>query len=395
MGLFWRKDESAAPGAAADAMAAGRSEAMSRRGRGLGFGEWLDRMGGGGIVSSGWSAQEIRGYRSLRACVPIVDAAVSRLVRLCGGFEVKTGDERLDGELTAWGRELDTGHGGRGVDGFLDAYLDSLLVCGRAAAEMVYGEDGEVRGVVCLDPAALMPRTGASALDFELCRIDRTGRAGEAIDGGRLLFSTLSPEPTAPYGVSLLRSIGGVCEKLMTIFDAVGASWERFGSPRYAVTVRDADSLFGDDERLEKIAEQWTRVMTSSAGFSSDFVAAGDLDVKVIGADGQDMSAAEPARLLCEQIVAKLGIPPFLLGLSWSSTERMSTQQADLLTSEIDAVRRTVTPALEKLFGAELKARGEGARAHIEWANVSLQDEVELAKAELYRMQAKEIAEGL
>ncbi len=390
MGIFSRKDERFA-GAAA--MAAGRSEVMSRRGHGLGFGEWLDRMGSGGstVSGGGWSAQEMRGYRSLRACVPIVDAAVSRLVRLCGGFEVKTGDDALDRELMAWGRELSTGYGGRGVDGFLDAYLDSLLVCGRAAAEMVVGEDGRVKGVLCLDPAGLMPRVGRSALDFELCRLDRAGRAGEAIDGEKLLFSTLSPEPTAPYGVSLLRSLAGVCEKLMVIFDAIGASWGRFGSPKYAVTVRDADSLFGDDERLERIAEQWTRVMTSASGFASDFVAAGDLDVKVIGADGQEMSAAEPARLLCEQIVAKLGIPPFLLGLSWSSTERMSTQQADLLTSEIDAVRRTVTPAIEKLFGCEAAARGADEIVTVEWSNVSLQDEVELAKAELYRMQAKEI----
>ena len=34
-----------------------------------------------------------------------------------------------------------------------------------------------------------------------------------------------------------------------------------------------------------------------------------------------------PVRQLLEQLIAKLSIPPFLLGLSWSSTERMSSQQ--------------------------------------------------------------------
>lgn len=45
-----------------------------------------------------------------------------------------------------------------------------------------------------------------------------------------------------------------------------------------------------------------------------------------------------PVRQILEQLVARTGIPPFLLGLSWSSTERMSAQQADLMTSEITAL---------------------------------------------------------
>ena len=36
-------------------------------------------------------------------------------------------------------------------------------------------------------------------------------------------------------------------------------------------------------------------------------------------------------RQILEQLVAKTGLPPFLLGLNWSTTERMSTQQADIL----------------------------------------------------------------
>ena len=37
---------------------------------------------------------------------------------------------------------------------------------------------------------------------------------------------------------------------------------------------------------------------------------------------------------------------PLQVGLSWSSTERMSAQQADMLTTEITAIRRAVEPAL-------------------------------------------------
>ena len=71
-------------------------------------------------------------------------------------------------------------------------------------------------------------------------------------------------------------------------------------------------------------------------------VAVGDVDIKVVGADNQVLDSEVPVRQILEQLIARTGIPPFLLGLFWSSTERMSAQQADLLTSEITAIRRGV-----------------------------------------------------
>ena len=85
-------------------------------------------------------------------------------------------------------------------------------------------------------------------------------------------------------------------------------------------------------------------------GAVRDFVAVGDLDIKVIGADNQVLDSQVPVRQILEQLVARTGIPPFLLGLSWSSTERMSAQQADLMTSEITALRRTLEPAVERIW---------------------------------------------
>ena len=50
-------------------------------------------------------------------------------------------------------------------------------------------------------------------------------------------------------------------------------------------------------------------------GAIKDFVAVGDVDIKVIGADNQMIGTEVPVRQMLEQIVAKLGMPPFLLGL--------------------------------------------------------------------------------
>ena len=106
-----------------------------------------------------------------------------------------------------------------------------------------------------------------------------------------------------------------------------------------------------------------------------------------IGAEGQIPDSEIPVRQMLEQIVAKLGIPPFMLGLNWSSTERMSAQQADALTSELEAYRRILTPVIERIGNTALRWLG-GGRCTVEWDEITLQDEVEHARARLYHAQA-------
>ena len=122
-----------------------------------------------------------------------------------------------------------------------------------------------------------------------------------------------------------------------------------------------------------------------------DFVSVGDVSIRAIGADNLILDSEAPVRQILEQLVAKTGLPPFLLGLSWSSTERMSAQQADMLTSEITALRRTLTPAVERICALWLRLHGYGCGFAVEWDDINLQDEVEEAKAALYLQQARKL----
>ena len=67
-------------------------------------------------------------------------------------------------------------------------------------------------------------------------------------------------------------------------------------------------------ERAQQIATEWSRAMRS--GDISDFVAVGDVGIKVIGADNQILDSEVPVRQMMEQIITRLGLPPFILGLS-------------------------------------------------------------------------------
>ena len=94
-------------------------------------------------------------------------------------------------------------------------------------------------------------------------------------------------------------------------------------------------------------------------------------------------------RQILEQLIAKTGLPPFLLGLNWSTTERMSAQQADILTSELWALRRTVEPAMRKICRTFLALEGLDDRIEMEWDDISLQDIQAEAQAQLHRAQAE------
>jgi hypothetical protein len=129
----------------------------------------------------------------------------------------------------------------------------------------------------------------------------------------------------------------------------------------------------------------------SQHGQVRDFIAVGDVDIKAIGADNQMIDTEVPVRQILEQLLSKLSIPPFLLGLSWSSTERMSSQQADMLTSELEYYRRMLNPTIKQVCQCYLRSLGSTADVTVEWVNINLQDEVELADARLKNAQALQI----
>jgi hypothetical protein len=206
-----------------------------------------------------------------------------------------------------------------------------------------------------------------------------------------LLFTALNPEPKNPYGVSIFRGMPFLADILMKIYAAIGSNWERAGNVRYSVICKGGEQLDPGQaqERGRQVAQEWARAMEESKnGTVRDFVAVGDVEIKVIGAEADIPDCQAPVRLIIEQLIAQTGIPPFLLGLNWSSTERMSSQQADIMTSELTALRRTLTPVVEKICRLWLRMHGYDSPFTVEWEEINLQDQVEEARAELYRRQA-------
>ncbi len=335
---------------------------------------------------------ELALYRAIREGVPVVDAAICKLVRLCGGVSARCRDRRAQEGLDRFLRTVPTGRGQRGLQAFLDCYLDSMLTCGRAVGELVPDRQGrEVAALLCGNVKQVEIREGETPLDFTLCARGTDGIVRPLPRQELLLFTPFMPETDSPYGVSLLRSMPFLAEILMKIFHTIGMNWERAGNVRFAVVCKGGNDGMAE-ERCRQVAREWSAAMQATRdGSLRDFVAAGDVEIRVIGADGQVLDSEVPVRQILEQLVAKTGIPPFLLGLSWSSTERMSSQQADILTSEIAAIRRSLDPVVERICELWLRLHGFDSRVEVLWDDVNLQDEETEARAALYRAQARSL----
>ena len=335
-------------------------------------------------------------YRSIREGVPIVDAAIWKLVRLCGGVKPVARDGGAQEGLERFWKQVNTGWGQRGVQSFLDRYLDDLFTCGHALGEIVLdGEGRSIAALLCADPAQAEVKLGDSPLDFSLCR--REGGALRPLPYQKLLlFTPFQPTGDSPCGVSLLHSMPFLAGILLKIFQTTGRNWERAGNLRYAVVCKPGEDEEQAQERCGQLARQWSSAMQSTkSGSVRDFVAVGDVEIKVIGADGPVLDSQVPVRQILEQLISRTGIPPFLLGLSWSSTERMSAQQADMLTSEITAIRRSLEPALRRVAQLWLSLHGYDDAVEICWEDINLQDLVEEARAELDRAQAAKLREEM
>ena len=334
--------------------------------------------------------QDERLYREIREAVPVLDAAVGKMIRLSGGFSVACRSADAQKRLEEFLKTVPTGHGQVGINSFLAGYLDSLLTYGRAVGELVVG-GGKLRAVCWGDVTALEIQEGENALETVVWGRDSHGLMRPLPYQHLLLFTTMNPEPAHPYGVSLFRGMPFLADILMRIYTAIGSNWDRAGNVRYSVICKGGENMDPAivQERGQKMAAEWARAMEDCKnGTVRDFVAVGDVEIKVIGGEAPILDSQVPVRQILEQLVAKTGLPPFLLGLNWSTTERMSTQQADLLTSELWALRRTVEPAIAKICRTFLALEGLDTKFDILWDDISLQDITEEARAELYHAQA-------
>ena len=335
-------------------------------------------------------------FRELREAVPVLDAAIYKIVRLTGGFSAECSDKSNTAALNKFLKNVCVGGNQQGIESFISTYLEQLITYGTAVGEIVTDSDGRFAALYNADLDDIELKRGDDGLSAIVCVKNHYETV--PVEYPQLItLSVLNPDAGELKGNSIMKGLPFVSNILMKIYNTIGINWERVGNVRFAVTYKPqndvVDRAYAKD-RAQQVAREWSEAMQSGKQIR-DFVAVGDVSIKAIGADNQILDSEVPVRQMLEQIVAKTGIPPFMLGLSWSSTERMSSQQADVLTSELEAYRRILTPVIEKICRFWLVSNGIRDNVDVVWDDITLQDEVELSKAALYRAQTKRLEQEL
>ncbi len=336
---------------------------------------------------------ELELYSSLREAIPVIDAAIGKLNRLVGTFTVECENKSTQKQVEEFFREVNVCQGNRGINTFISTYFDQLLTYGEAVGEIVL--DSTRKGISALYNTNLKDVTlfpDKNTMELVAYRNDN-GVEKKLPYQSLILTTLLNPEPGRAKGTSILKGLPFVSGILLKIFNSVGQNWERVGNIRFAVTYKP-DSNSGTTaytkENAQQIADEWSRVMGDKNN-TCDFVSVGDVSIKTIGADNQILDCDVPIRRITEQIVAKLSVPPFLLGLSWSTTERMSSQQADILTSELEYYREILNPVILKIARMFLNLKGIDEKLTVSWNHINLQDELELSEARLNNANALKV----
>lgn len=336
---------------------------------------------------------DLRLYRLLRETIPCLDAAVNWLTLLMGTPEV-VADEPLKSELEGWMRLVRVPPLQVGMTTWLRNHIDSMVWSGKAVGEIVPDNAGrEVYALTNLDPESIVYRTDPeSPLDLLVCQT-QTGAAEPVVLDQDWIVVNLRQPGCDPHGRSLFYGLPFVTEILLSMEQSLRQTWERFGCPTYSVKWTTPEGY------IDPTGAQTASIMS---GIETNFVAAmearregqvrdffnTDVEVSVIGAEGQSLEFATPYRAIMEQVAGKTGLPSWLLGFHWSTTERLSTQEADMIAANVDAMWEELYPDLFRILDLRQKMTGRRGTFDLVRSSVSLQDAVETARARVMEAQA-------
>lgn len=337
-------------------------------------------------------------YDMIRELLPVCDVAPIKRARLVGDFRLDgLGNKRVQDALDNFYRNVRVGFNARGWRAAQGQILDSVYSKGFSVLEIVADEN--LRNFSRLKVVR--------ANDFRF----RTNKQGE-LELVQVLADTVVPivlekqdlikyiafdlRDGHPQGVSMFSSIPFLAQILVRIQCAVDNMIWRVGDPTMVGVYTPGDQETPDDARsMAEVYRQniTTAMETRRGGGVSDLCfttgPGGNFSIKVLGSDAKPFDISIPYRTITEQTIARFGMPPMMYGFSWSTTERMASQQLDMLVAEIENDRWALDATIEQTVDMYLILEGmAGAKWKHEWYPVNLQDQAIVSATRLQNAQA-------
>lgn len=405
---------------------------LVRAGKSLGI--WQDTLGG-------FIPREVNPhlYESLREAIPTLDGAINRLVTVDGIIRVRGANDALVQEIE---RDLlgniPVNDAEAGLQAFYASQGNEVYEQGLSVGEMVMDTRGrelialrvaDSKGIAFsrdensallwwYRPPARRAHGRADGTDTVESILRNRHPGGDVagwlsqngyvqLDPARMVYTVLMPEADNPYGTSLLRSMEFVAQILLKIQNATGQAWDRFGDPAFHLVYKVKNrAVAGDGAALSRrqkiLADDLAKVLNAKrSGNAADFVQAvaseDDITLKVIGAQDQILEIEMPAQHVLEQIVAKTGLPSWMLGFHWSTAERLAKYQSEMVLQESRTRFERRTPGLRRVVETWLRGRGKTWKPGDWelWQDMpNLQDELQRAQARFLEAQTALMLEG-
>lgn len=342
-------------------------------------------------------------FEFLIESVPICGAAINKLVTL-DGIPIVTGqNQKLVDEINEWMQHVPVNEIQRGLQAFHQGLSREAFEQGFGFGEFITDKKRtDIIGLRVADSKHIKFSRDETGLRVYQ-RADGDNQDRE-LNQSNLIYFSVNNENTNPYGTPMLRGCEFVSKIITTIYQATGNTWERFGDPSYSVIYKTSKKDGVDlESRRKAIADELnTALRSKKEGKSADFVRAIDtsseINIAIIGADNKvilDMDV--PMKYLIQDICGVTGLPAWMLGYSFSTTERRANFEAEMVLADV-AVRQTAkTPHFERLIRTMLLLRGRTWKPgdwQIEWKQVNLHDLVAQAQARFLNAQADMMGQG-
>ncbi len=340
----------------------------------------------------------------MRRTVPILDRALTILVGLLGQVEF-SGSKSAVADVNQWASRVKVNQTQRGLSVWLETHLDNMLLYGKGVGEVIVSHElKEVYALSNLDPRSIVFQVTPDPLVLLPLQRQHTNAWLASLNPETILISVNGGHTDTPHGWSLYRSLPYVAQCARIIENSTGQVWQRMGCPPFhinwdpKVPLTDPKGTVAD-AAVNALRSAWATCQSNRAVAAggtggnavSDYFTTGTVKVEVMGHDHTPLPLAETWRVFEEQLVAVTGIPSWLLGFHWATTERMAAQQSEILTANIEALRRHVTPQIEQLLEIRQRFAGKSGRVKVGWSKVNLHDATEQARAKSWNAQARQV----
>lgn len=345
-------------------------------------------------------------FEFLVETIPIFGAAIERLVTLDGVPTVTGPNEKLVAEINEWIQQVPVN--GTAVDG---SPLQAGLQAFHQGVTREAFEQGFGLGEFVTDPKRtdIVELRVADSKFIKFSRDEKGLRIYQKADSdlterelkpANLIYFSIGNENQNPYGTPIFRGCETVSKIMATIYNSTQNAWERFGDPSFNVTYKTSkkDGTDLEARRASIASDLNTAVRAKREGKSADFVRAIDtnseIKVEILGADGQLLEMEIPMRQVIQDICGKTGLPSWMLGYSFSTTERRANFEAEMVLADVSVRQAAKTPHFERLITTMLRLRGRTWKPgdwKLEWQQVNLHDLVAQAQARFLNAQADQM----